>query len=117
MVTINALESLFGVDKILVGSTIKDTSEEGAGTNTFTDVWGKNIVLAHTTAGPDPDGKDPSLGYSFRWEAPLLGGREMAAELWNNPDGGNFENRRVQYYQDEKLTATELGYVIANAVA
>lgn len=117
MVTINALESLFGVDKILVGTTIKDTSEEGAGSNTFTDVWGKNVVLAHTTAGPDPDGKDPSLGYSFRWDAPLLGGREMAAEIWNDPDGGNFENRRVQYYQDEKIAASELGYVIASAVA
>lgn len=114
-VTVDALAALFEIDKILIGKTIKNTAEEGA-TPTYSDIW-SNVVLAHTTTGPEPDGKDPSLGYSFRWEAPLLGGREMAAEIWNDPDGGNFENRRVQYYQDEKLTATQLGYVIANPVA
>lgn len=114
-VTVDALAALFEIDKVLIGTTIKNTAEEGA-TPTFSDIW-SNVVLAHVTNGPEPDGKDPSLGYSFRWEAPLLGGREMAAEIWNDPDGGNYENRRVQYYQDEKLTATQLGYVIANPVA
>jgi len=41
----------------------------------------------------------------------------MAAEVWNDPDGGMFENVRVQMYQDEKITASELGYLISSAVA
>lgn len=115
VVTQANLAAVFGVDRILVGKTIKNTGSEGLA-DTFTDVWGTNVVLAHVTAGPDPDGTDPSLGYSFRWTNPILG-TPWAAEVWDDPNGGNYENRRVQYYQDEKLTATELGYVIASAIA
>lgn len=106
----------FDIDRILVGTTIKNTGEENLA-DSFSNVWGNHAVLLHVTAGPDPDGRDPSVGYTFRWNAPLLGGQPMAAEIWNDPDGGNFENRRVQFYQDEKLTATELGYVIVDAIA
>ena len=115
IVTADLLAAVFEVDRILVGKSIKNTGSEGL-TDSFADVWGKNVVLAHVTAGPDPDGMDPSLGYSFRWNAPLLGGQPWAAEVWNDPDGGNFENRRVQYYQDEKITASELGYLISTVV-
>lgn len=115
-VTENALAALFGVDKILVGKSIKNTGSEGLA-DSFTDVWGKNVVLMHVGARADADGTDPSLGYTFRWNSPQLGSRPFVAEIWNDPDGGNFENRRVQTYQDEKLTAPELGYVIDSAVA
>lgn len=116
VVTADILASVFDVERILVGKTIKNTGSEGLA-NSFSDVWGKNVVLMHVTNAPDAGGTDPSLGYSFRWDAPMLGGQPMAAEIWNDPDGGNFENRRVQYYQDEKITASELGYLIAAAVA
>lgn len=116
VVSIAGMQEFFSIPKILIGNTIKNTGEEGH-TNTFVDVWGKTVVVAYVTNGPDPDGKDPSLGYSFRWNAPLLGGQPMAAEIWNDPDGGNFENRRVQYYQDEKIAASELGYAIVDAIA
>lgn len=115
-VTNEAIARLFEVEKYMIGSTIKVTTGEGIA-DTFADVWGNHATLAHLTNGPDPDGKDPSLGYTFRWTAPMLGGAPMVAEIWNDPDGGNFENRRVQFYQDEKLTATELGYGITDAVA
>ena len=110
------LAELFEIDKILIGKTIKNTGEEGH-TDSFTNVWGNHAVLMHVTNGPDPDGKDPSAGYSFDWTSPILGGLPMAAEIWNDPDGGNFENRRVQYYGSEKITATELIYSIIDAVA
>lgn len=116
LVTADIMAALFEIPKILVGKTIKNTGEEGH-TDSFTDVWGKHVVIARITDGPEPDGRDPSLGYTFRWNAPLLNGQPMAAEVWNDPDGGNFENRRVMFYQDEKLTATELGYQITNAVS
>lgn len=116
MVTQNAIAELFGVEKVLVGKSIKNTGAEGL-PDSFTDVWGKNVVLAHVGARADADGTDPSLGYTFRWNNPQLGSRPFVAEIWNDPDGGNFENRRVQTYQDEKITASELGYVIDSAVA
>ena len=114
LVTANALAQVFDVERVLVPTAIKNTGSEGLA-DSFTNVWPNNVILAYVTDGPDPDGQDPSLGYTFRWADSILG-VPFAAEIWNDPDGGNFENRRVQTYQDEKLTATELGYVIADAV-
>ena len=109
------LSQFFGIPKILIPQTIENTGSPGL-TDTFADVWGKNVVLAHVAA-PSPSGEEPSLGYTFRWTSPLLGSRPMAVERWPDPDNGGFENIRVQLYQDEKITASELGYVIASAVA
>jgi len=116
VVTADVLASVFEVEKLLVGKAIKNTGSEGLA-DSFSDVWGKNAILLHTTTGADAAGVNPSVGYTFRWEASLLGGRGMAAEVWNDPDGGMFENVRVQMYQDEKITASELGYLISSAVA
>jgi len=115
IVTADILASLFDVDKVLVGNAIKNTGSEGL-TDSFSDVWGKNCVLAHLTKGADADGRNPSLGYSFRWTNPLFG-TPMAVEAWDDPDHGNFTNMRVQYYQDEKIAAPELGYLWSGAVA
>ena len=115
IVTADVMAAVFEVERILVGGSIKNTGSEGLA-DSFSDVWGKNAILMHT-APPETQGVNPSLGYTFRWEAPLIGGRGMAAEVWNDPDGGNFENIRVQMFQDEKIAASELGYLIAAAVA
>ena len=110
VVTADVLASLFDVDRVLVGNSIKNTGSEGLA-DSFSDVWGKNCVLAHLTRGADADGRNPSLGYSFRWTNPLFG-TPMAVESWDDPDHGNF-----QYYQDEKIVAPELGYLWTGAVA
>ena len=115
VVTADILASLFDVDRVLIGNSIKNTGSEGLA-DSFSDVWGKNCVLAHLTRGADADGRNPSLGYSFRWTNPLFG-TPMAVEAWDDPDHGNFTNMRVQYYQDEKIVAPELGYLWENAVA
>jgi len=38
-------------------------------------------------------------------------GAPMAVDSWDDRDG-LFTNLRVQYYQDEKITAKDLGYVL-----
>lgn len=115
-VTSKALAALFEVDRVLFPKSIKNTGEINQ-SDVFGDVWGDNVILAYVTNGPDPDGRDPSLGYTFRWNSPELQFLPFTAEIWNDPDGGKFENRRVMTYQDEKLTASELGYVIADTLA
>lgn len=116
VVTADILASIFEVDKILIGKSIKNTANEGQ-TASFSDVWAKNVILAHVTQGADSMGQDPSLGYSFRWNSPLLGGQLSAIDRWKDPDGKGFENIRAQFYQDEKIVATELGYVIVDAIS
>ena len=115
-VTQRALAEIFGVERVLVGKSFKNTAEPGA-TASYSEIWGKNVVIAHVTRGPSPDGRDPSLGYSFRWNSPLLGNRPMAIERWLDPNNRKFENIEASYYQDEKITASELGYVIDSAIA
>ena len=100
---------------MLIGSAIKNTAEEGQA-DSFSSVWGKDTIIGHFTNGPDADGRNPSLGYSFRWTNPLFG-TPMAVESWEDPDHGNYMNMRVQYYQDEKIVAPELGYLWEDCVS
>ena len=116
VVSKDILATVFDVDRVIVGSAITNTANEGA-TDAFSFVWGKHALLAHVTNTADPDGKDPSFGYSFRWNNPKLGSAPFAVQRWDDPDGGDYTNVRVQYYQDEKITASELSYLIADAVA
>jgi hypothetical protein len=115
VVTKDLLAALFDVDKVLIGSAIKNTAEEGQ-SDSFSSVWGKDTIIGHFTNGPDADGRNPSLGYSFRWTNPLFG-TPMAVESWEDPDHGNYMNMRVQYYQDEKIVAPELGYLWEDCVS
>ena len=113
VVTRDLLASLFDVDTVLIGSAIKNTAAEGL-SDSFSDVWGTNVVVAHLNRA-ETDGRDPSLMYGFRWTNPLFGS-PMAVEKWNDPDHGNYTNLRVQYYQDEKIAAPELGYLWTSVV-
>jgi hypothetical protein len=114
VVTEDLLASLFDVANVYVGKSIINGGSENLA-DSFSDVWGKNTVLAHFSA-PETDGRNPSLMYGFRWTNPLFGA-PFAVEKWDDPDHRNFTNLRVQYYQDEKVTASELGYLLTACVS
>jgi len=114
VVTRDLLASLFDVDTVLIGNAIKNTSEEGQ-SDSFSDIWGTNCIVAHLTDGANADGRDPSLGYAFRWTNPMFG-TPMVAESWEDPDHSMFTNVRVSVYQDEKIAAPELGYLWTGCV-
>ena len=109
VVTADLLASLFDIPNVYVGNSIINTGEENLA-DSFSDVWGDESIIAHF-AQSETDGKNPSLMYGFRWTNPLFGS-PMAVESWDDPDHRNFTNLRVQYYQDEKITAKDLGYVL-----
>lgn len=114
VVTVDLLASLFDVANVYVGKSIKNTGTENLA-DSFSDVWGTNTVLGHF-APANTDGRNPSLMYGFRWTNPLFGA-PMAVEKWDDPDHRNFTNLRVQYYQDEKIAAPELGYLLSACVS
>lgn len=113
VVTKDLLASLFDVDEVLIGNAVKNTGAENSA-DSFSSVWGSNTIIMHK-AQPNTDGRDPSLGYHFRWTNPLLGA-PMAVESWEDPDHAMFSNVRVSYYQDEKIVAPELGYLWTGCV-
>lgn len=105
--TTEILAALFGVEKVLVGDAIYSND---AGT-AFTDVWGKDVVVAYTeTAGVAEMGA-PSYGYNYN-----LGGYPLVevpyfdrnAKSWFVP---------VTRSEAPVLASALAGYLITNAVA
>ncbi len=109
--TPDIVAAVFGVDKLLIGAAIENTGDEGLA-DSLSFIWGKNVIIGHTP--PTPGLRVPSLGYAFRWKP--AGFSDMTVRRLRD------EERRLdiistEYFQDEKITASELGYLIVNAVA
>jgi hypothetical protein len=115
-ITIPFLQDAFGIQKILVGKARKNTTAEGGGTAAFSNIWGNDVILMHV-GPPDPSGMEPSFGYTFRWTNNPLGRSPIVVEQWpSHRDNGKFRNIQVSTWQDEKIVASELAYLIKDAV-
>jgi hypothetical protein len=60
-ITTEILQALWEIPKIRVGTMV---SSDDAGV--FSDVWGKNVVLAYVPAGPSTQ-EEPSYGYTYTY--------------------------------------------------
>lgn len=108
------LMRVFRVQKLIVAAGIKENALEG-GTSSVTNIWGNNVLLAHIE--PAVSLQTMTLGLRFQWTpegfpAPFSVGRkreEGAGSRW-------VEIVESQYFQDEKIIATDLGYLIANTL-
>ena len=105
--TTDILASLFGVDKVLVGDAIYSND---AGT-AFTDVWGKDVVLAYTETAALADMGTPTYGYTYNLngypivEQPYF---DRNAKSWFVP---------VTSAEAPVIAGAGAGYLITNAVA
>ena len=104
--TVEILASLFGVREVIVGEAIY-ASDSG----TFSDVWGKDVVLAYSETAGIAAGGTPTYGYTYQLdgyplaEAPYY---ERNSKSWFFP---------VTRAEAPVLTAALSGYLITNAVA
>lgn len=117
-VDLAAFASLIGVDKVLIGKTIKNTSVEGVGSNdTFTDVWSTNVHLLYVDPNPRGD-MVATFGLSFLWTGPNIGSKGPGN--WQverkRDDDIKSDWLRTGYYQDEKIISPELGYTIRTGI-
>jgi len=101
------LASLFGVERVVSGDSIYSND---AGT-AFTDVWGKDVVVAYTQLGSLQSGGLPSYGYTYQ-----LAGYPMVEEAYydRNAKSWIFPVTRVEA---PVMAAASAGYLITNAVA
>ncbi len=107
------LAGAFGFNRVLIGRGVKNTADEGvsAANATYSDIWSTSIILLHVAASPGR--MVPSYGYTFQWTPPGMPG-PFAVERYDlRPE--KVEAVEVHHWQDEKVTATELGYLITNA--
>lgn len=101
------LASLFDVDRVLVGDAIYSNDAGSA----FTDVWGKDVVLAYTDTASIAEMGAPSYGYTYN-----LGGYPLVevpyfdrnAKSWFVP---------VTRSEAPVMASALAGYLITNAVA
>ena len=99
--------ALFEVDQILVGESFFSNANE-AQAEAVTPVWAHNALVYY--APPTPTIEDPSFAYSLRWQRPGLA--NMQGELHARNSETKSEKAEVGYYQDEKITAPEYGFLI-----
>ncbi|WP_382155421.1 major capsid protein [Hydrogenophaga sp. ANAO-22] len=105
--TAELLASLFGVERVVEGAAIYSND---AGT-AFTDVWGKDVVVAYTNLASAQSGGLPSYGYTYQLsgypqvEDPYF---DRNAKSWLYP---------VTRSEAPVLAAASAGFLITNAVA
>jgi hypothetical protein len=101
------IAELFELDTVLIGNAVYNSNQQGQSAS-LADLWGDNVLLYYT---PDrPTRETPSYGYSFRWEA--AGIPNMQAEVHPFDRKTKSEEVELGYYQDEKVTATDLAFLI-----
>ena len=104
------LKSVFKVDKILVSNAIRNAAPENA-TASLVNIWGNNCLLCHVTATPTGV-RTQTFGLGFRWLNPELPA-PWGVRVYNDPDPGKkTEIIEASYYQDEKVVASTLAYLI-----
>lgn len=105
--TVELLAALFGVARVVVGDAIYSND---AGT-AFTDVWGKEVVVAYTEIGRMASNGLPSYGYTYQLngypvvEEPYY---DRSAKSWIYP---------ITRAEAPVLASASAGYLITNAVA
>lgn len=104
--TTDILAAVFGVDRILIGNSVKNTAKEGA-TASMAFVWGKNVLIAYVP--PAAGVMVPSAGYTFIWE-------DMRIERYRE-EKIRSDVVRGLFSFDQVAVGTDLGYFISSAVA
>ena len=108
------MQEVFDVQRILIGDAIREASLEG-GTTSMVNVWGNNALLCYVdTAAPGPE--TMTFGLGFRW-TPAGAPAPMQARTYMDPDPGKkCEVTEVGYYQDEKIVARNLAYLVGTTL-
>ena len=108
--TLDVLKSIIGVDNILVGRAIKNTAKQGQ-TDSFSRVWTGDVWIGHVA--PQPSIDVPSAGYTFVWERD---GQMRGVRRWRDEDTHSEKIEAFMNY-DEKVTGSDLGYVLEAVIS
>ncbi len=112
--TMGQLQEVFDVPRILIGDAVREASIEG-GVSSMVNVWGNNALLCYVdAAAPGPE--TMTFGLGFRW-TPEGAPAPMQARTYMDPDPGKkCEITEVGYYQDEKIVARKLAYLVGSTL-
>lgn len=108
------LKEVFKVDRLLISNAIRNAALENA-TASLVNIWGNNCLLCYVS--PNPTGlRTQTFGLAFRWMSPDLPA-PWGVRVYNDPNPGKkTEIVEVGYYQDEKIVAASLAYLIGTTL-
>jgi hypothetical protein len=114
VVTADMLAGLFEVDEYLVARAVLNSAIEGA-TEATDYVVAKNALLAYRA--PNPGLMVPSAGYTFAWSG-LLGAGAHAGRIKRfRMEELSSDRIEGEMAWDQKVVASELGYLFLAAVS
>mgnify|MGYP000090827874 CR=1 FL=1 len=108
------IAAAFNVDKVLISHAVVENALEG-GTSSMTSLWGNNVLLAHVSAAVGLQTR--TLGLRFKWRPP--GFPNDAAVNTKREEGAGtryVEVVETHRFQDERIIAANLGYLIATTL-
>lgn len=100
--------------RYFVGGAPKQNAAEGLPTSasSMTFIWGKNVNISYVPSTP---GRNiPSAAYAFRWRP--AGFTDFVVET-KDDDDIKARLKRINYFQDERVTASQLMYLLSTVVA
>lgn len=108
------LRECFKVGEIIVGDAIRNVAPEGKPAS-MTNIWGNNALLCYRDTSA-PGLETVTFGLGFQWTPEGIPA-PMQARTYNDPDPGKkVEVVEVGHYQDEKIVARELAYLVGNTL-
>ena len=110
-ITTAKMAEAFNIDRVIVGSSIYNSAKEGQ-TVSNARLWGKYVLLAYIAPSPQID--EPSLMYSFRWNA-----GKIKSEMVKEYRDETLESDVIEYglNYDDKLVGASLGYLLSTVVS
>jgi len=109
IISLQQAANLLELDQVLVGRAKYNSAGEGQAAS-LTDIWGANVLLYYAPMNPSKE--EPSFMYSFRW--PIVS--DMQATVYQL-ERSKAEEVELGYYQDEKITASTLGFLITDVAS
>lgn len=108
------LADLFEVDQVLVAKAIQNTAKKGqASAHSF--IAGSHALLSYAPATPGL--MTPSAGYTFNWTGLIAGGENGLQISRFRIDTIKSDRVEIEMSFDQKLIATDLGYMFKNVIA
>jgi len=107
------LANLFGLDRVIVADSIRNTSIEGV-TASYSANLGKHAVLMYVP--PSPGLRTPAAGYTFNWSAYTSPGGVVTKRI-EIPEKDAYPRIEVETAMDFKIVGSDLGYFFSGAVA
>lgn len=105
--TIEAAKDLLEVDELLVSRAVYNSGNE-AQAESVTDIMGDSVLLYYVPSVATKD--SPSWGYTYRWA--VAGIPSLVAERLPYDAKRKVHEIEVSYYQDERVTGSEYGFLI-----